>query len=142
MICETVPAADPPFGQSTQEHCSVESGTDENIFTNTDTNQIGNSEGFAQSVYSEEIKEDAPENEDKHNAITEGMENMITDSVGKESTTDEGVIEKDKTNAAFENVLTQSTAAKAEATEAYKKSDLETARLKYMTALELLQVSW
>lgn len=70
-----------------------------------------------------------------------GMANMITDTTSSESATEESEAAKDSTNAAFEDFLERSTAAKTEATEAYKQSDLATARLKYMTALELLQVS-
>jgi hypothetical protein len=40
----------------------------------------------------------------------------------------------------FEAFITNAIAAKTEATEAYKKSDLLTARLKYLAALENLQV--
>ena len=42
----------------------------------------------------------------------------------------------------FEEHIAKATTAKAEATEAFKNSDLETARLKYMTVLETLQVNY
>lgn len=70
----------------------------------------------------------------------ESMANMFTDAAGTESATVESAAAEDKTNTAFEDFLFQSANAKTEATEAYKQADLEKARLKYMTALELLQV--
>ena len=45
-----------------------------------------------------------------------------------------------QSKAQFEEYMRKATEAKNEATEAFKKNDIETARLKYMTVLETLQV--
>ena len=101
--------------EEVEESCEEDDGEDENEDVN---GQAENGEDAnANTMLSEDAAEPKPGS----------VEDLVEDS-------------RDVTSKAFEKHIDSALQAKAEALEAYKEKDLEKARMKYLSALETLQV--